>query len=118
MQKYYDLIDILVYPRRSMRLTELVTPLKPLEAMAQGRIVLASNVGGHRELIEDRRTGYLFGADDPKALAQCILETIRDSDNWEHVRACARSFVERERSWPSSVAGYEAVYRKVLQTPR
>jgi glycosyltransferase involved in cell wall biosynthesis len=44
----YDLIDVLVYPRRSIRLTELVTPLKPLEAMAQGRVVVASDVGGHR----------------------------------------------------------------------
>jgi PEP-CTERM/exosortase A-associated glycosyltransferase len=48
---YYGLVDLLVYPRHSQRLTELVTPLKPLEAMARGQIVLASDVGGHRELI-------------------------------------------------------------------
>ena len=46
-----------MYPRLSMRLTELVTPLKPLEAMAQGRLVVASDVGGHRELIRDGETG-------------------------------------------------------------
>ena len=60
VQRYYDLIDVLVYPRRSMRLTELVTPLKPLEAMAQGRMFVASDVGGHRELIRDGETGLLF----------------------------------------------------------
>jgi glycogen(starch) synthase len=54
VQRYYGLIDVLIYPRRSMRLTDLVTPLKPLEAMAQGKLVLASDVGGHRELITDR----------------------------------------------------------------
>ena len=53
-----------------MRLTELVTPLKPLEAMAQGRLVLASDVGGHKELIEDRVTGYLFPANDASSLAE------------------------------------------------
>ena len=53
VQRYYDLIDVLVYPRLPMRLTELVTPLKPLEAMAQGRLLAASDVGGHRELIRD-----------------------------------------------------------------
>ena len=40
-----------------MRLTELVTPLKPLEAMAQGKLIVASDVGGHRELIRDGETG-------------------------------------------------------------
>ena len=53
MRRYYDLVDLLVFPRISSRLTELVTPLKPLEAMAQERIVVASSVGGHRELIRD-----------------------------------------------------------------
>ncbi|MDF0678140.1 MAG: glycosyltransferase [Nitrosomonas sp.] len=57
---YYDLIDVLVYPRLSMRLTDLVTPLKPLEAMAQGRVLAASDVGGHQELIRDNHNGILF----------------------------------------------------------
>ena len=52
-----------------MRLTELVTPLKPVEAMAEGRLVIASDVGGHRELIDDETTGFLFPADDVGALA-------------------------------------------------
>ena len=64
--RYYDLVDVLVYPRVSMRLTELVTPLKPLEAMARGHLVMASDVGGHRELIEDGVTGHLFVPDDPQ----------------------------------------------------
>jgi glycogen synthase len=53
---------VLAYPRHSMRLTELVTPLKPLEAMAQGRVLVASDVGGHRELIRDGQTGFLCPA--------------------------------------------------------
>src|SRR3546814_940837 len=64
VERYYSLTDILAYPRKKMRLTDLVTPLKPLEAMAQGRLVAASNVGGHRELIEDGATGTLFAPDD------------------------------------------------------
>ena len=51
VNRYYDLVDLLVYARHAMRLTELVTPLKPLEAMAQGRLFVASDVGGHRELV-------------------------------------------------------------------
>ena len=64
VRAYYDLVDLLVYPRRRMRLTDLVTPLKPLEAMAERRLVVASDVGGHQELIHDNETGYLFAADD------------------------------------------------------
>ena len=59
VHRYYDLIDVLVYPRLPMRLTDLVTPLKPLEAMAQGRLVAGSDVGGHRELMRDGDTAGL-----------------------------------------------------------
>ena len=69
VERYYGLVDILAYPRKRMRLTDLVTPLKPLEAMAQGRLVAASDVGGHRELIRDGDTGTLFPPDDPAAIA-------------------------------------------------
>ncbi|HTF19061.1 MAG TPA: TIGR04063 family PEP-CTERM/XrtA system glycosyltransferase, partial [Chryseolinea sp.] len=62
VQRYYNIIDVLVYPRLSTRLTELVTPLKPLEAMAQGRLLIASDVGGHRELIRAGETGILVKA--------------------------------------------------------
>ena len=72
VQRYYDLIDVLAYPRHRIRLTEIVTPLKPLEAMAQGRMFVASDVGGHRELVRDGETGFLFPAGDPRALAQAI----------------------------------------------
>src|ERR1700709_710364 len=51
-----------------MRLTELVTPLKPLEAMASGRLLVASDVGGHRELIRHGETGLLFKAGNPPPL--------------------------------------------------
>jgi PEP-CTERM/exosortase A-associated glycosyltransferase len=111
--RYYDLIDALVYPRRSMRLTELVTPLKPLEAMAQGRMVVASDVGGHRELVADGETGHLFAAGDAGALAGVLGRILGARDAWPAMRARARAFVERERSWDRSVARYRDVYRRV-----
>jgi PEP-CTERM/exosortase A-associated glycosyltransferase len=112
--RYYDLIDTLVYPRRSMRLTELVTPLKPLEAMAQGRLVVASDVGGHRELIADGDTGHLFSAGNAEALAAVLDRVLGARDAWPAMRARARAFVERERSWDRSVARYSDVYRRVV----
>lgn len=114
VQRYYDLVDLLVYPRHSMRLTELVTPLKPLEAMAQGRLLLASDVGGHRELIRDGDTGKLFRAGSAPALAQAALVLLAAPQTWPAVRAAGRRFVETERNWTVSVSHYPAAYAKVL----
>ena len=111
VQRYYDLVDVLVYPRLSMRLTELVTPLKPLEAMAQGRLMVASDVGGHRELIRDNETGVLFKAGDPDALADKVLALLATPERWPALRAAARQFVETERNWAVSVGRYRNVYQ-------
>ena len=110
VQAYYNLVDIFVYPRLSMRLTDLVTPLKPLEAMAQGRIVVASDVGGHHELIRDRETGYLFKAGDRQALAQSVLQALDDQLHWSDLRRRGRAYVEDVRNWQCSVANYPSVY--------
>ena len=115
MRRYYDLVDMLVFPRVSTRLTELVTPLKPLEAMAQERIVVASSVGGHRELIRDRETGYLFPPDDPQRIAEGVFAALADQDSWPRIRAHAIEFIETERSWEHSVARYREVYRRILR---
>lgn len=110
VQRYYNLVDVLVYPRLRMRLTDLVTPLKPLEAMAQGRLLVASDVGGHGELIEDGKTGVLFKADDPQDLATKVLELIAQPERWPALRKAARRYVEVERNWPVSVVRYQKVY--------
>jgi PEP-CTERM/exosortase A-associated glycosyltransferase len=114
VQDYYALVDIFVYPRRSMRLTEKVTPLKPLEAMALGGIVLASDVGGHRELVRAHETGWFFRADDVQALSRAILELIANRENAPSMRTTARRFVETERGWARSAAGYERAYARAL----
>jgi len=114
VQRYYELIDVLAYPRLPIRLTELVTPLKPLEAMAQGRMFVASDVGGHRELIRDRETGFLFRAGDVGELQRVLEELLAQRELWPQIRAQARRFVEVERTWTSSVARYAEVYRRAL----
>ena len=112
---YYEVFDALVYPRQASRLTELVTPLKPLEAMAQGRLVVASDVGGHRELIRDGETGLLFRAGDHASLARTVVEALAQPDRARAIRATARRFVETERTWAASVAKYATVYERLLK---
>jgi PEP-CTERM/exosortase A-associated glycosyltransferase len=110
VQRYYNLVDMFVYPRLSMRLTDLVTPLKPLEAMAQGRVLVASDVGGHHELIRDQETGYLFKAGDKDALSKTILSALANQSQWEKIRQAGRRYVEEERNWRVSVERYRDVY--------
>ena len=95
VRRYYGLLDVFVYPRHRMRLTDLVTPLKPLEAMAQGKLVFASDVGGHQELIKHGKTGYLFPADDKAGL----------------VRALEDLFSQR-----SSASLYDRLYKQLIRT--
>lgn len=115
VQRYYDLVDVLVYPRHRMRLTDLVTPLKPLEAMAQRRLLLASDVGGHKELIEDGVTGRLFRAGDRQAFADTVLDMFARRDEWDAFRVAGRRFVEQQRNWLASVENYREVYGRLLR---
>ncbi len=116
VQRYYDLVDVLAYPRHSMRLTELVTPLKPLEAMAQGRLLVASDVGGHKELIKNGLTGVLFKAGDANALAQAVVKLLASSETWSALRRAGRQFVEEERNWTVSVANYKSAYSRLAKS--
>lgn len=96
VQDYYNQVDMFVYPRLSMRLTDLVTPLKPLEAMAQGRLVIASDVGGHKELITDQENGVLFKANDPDSLAESVLNLISDVDSWDAMRQAGKNMLSKK----------------------
>ncbi|MBI3772195.1 MAG: glycosyltransferase, exosortase A system-associated [Gammaproteobacteria bacterium] len=113
VQAYYNLVDIFVYPRLPMRLTNLVTPLKPLEAMAQGSLIVASDVGGHKELIQDGITGRLFKAGDKESLAQTVIAFLNDSASWAAYRQAGRRYVEAERNWSVSVSRYAPVYEQL-----
>ena len=106
---YYGAMDLLVYPRPATPLTDMVTPLKPLEAMAAGKPVLASDVAGHRELIRHGFNGLLFRAGDAEALAAGMDAALRSADLAD-VSARARQWVCDERTWRAAVARYQPVY--------
>lgn len=114
VQRYYGIVDVFAYPRRSIRLTELVTPLKPLEAMAQGHVFVASDVGGHRELIRHGETGVLFEAGSARKLAEAVQGLLSDPTTRQRLREAGRHYIETERTWAASVARYAPVYARLL----
>lgn len=116
VERYYALCDIMAYPRKASRLTDLVTPLKPLEAMAQGKLVAASDVGGHRELIADGVTGTLFAPDSPEACARALGNLLDGRSAWDDRRATARIYVETRHDWAHNVERYQDVYQELLPT--
>ncbi|MBB1075256.1 glycosyltransferase, exosortase A system-associated [Rhodoferax sp. 4810] len=115
VNKYYDLIQVLAYPRHPMRLTELVTPLKPLEAMAQGQLFVASDVGGHKELVQHHQTGVLFKAGSADALAESLLGLLNNPTLWPVLKTNGREFVENVRNWKNSVANYVGPYEALIR---
>jgi glycosyltransferase involved in cell wall biosynthesis len=82
--------------------------------MALGRLVVASDVGGHRELIRDGTNGILFRAGSVDALAERVLEVLAHPERWPALKAGGRRFVEAERNWRKSVSSYRAVYDGAL----
>jgi glycogen(starch) synthase len=114
VERYYALADVLAYPRKASRLTDLVTPLKPLEAMAQGKLVAASSVGGHRELMTDGVTGTLFAPDDPADCARVLAALLADRARWPALREAARAHVAASHDWARNVLRYQPVYHSLV----
>jgi len=114
VERYYSLVDVLAYPRKAQRITDLVSPLKPLEAMAQRRLVAAASVGGHRELITDGDTGTLFAPDDPAACAAAIARLLAAPEGWEAMKNRAQAHVRARHDWAVNARDYLSVYYLLL----
>lgn len=108
--RYYGLIDLFVLPRRPNRLTNLVTPLKPLEIMARTKPLLASNCGGHRELIIHGENGLLFDAEAPAGLTDAVRSAYAGRSALPDLGRRARLWAAANRSWEAAVTPTIAMY--------
>jgi glycosyltransferase involved in cell wall biosynthesis len=115
VKDYYSIMDIVVCPRHRLRLTDLVTPLKPLEAMAMARMVLASDVGGHLELIRHDQTGIIFKADDREDFVQRATLACKDRNRRMEIAGAGRRYVESERNWRDLASNYLPVYQAIAR---
>jgi len=113
--RYYSVADVMVFPRLSVRLTELVTPLKPLEAMALRKAVLASDVGGHRELVEHDNTGLLFRSESVADFCVQAERLISQPELRQQLGERGREMVLRDKDWKVLARRYQAIYEFVSQ---
>jgi len=111
VERYYSVMDVLVYPRRKVRIAELVTPLKPLEAMAAGKAVLGSDVGGIRELVDPEVTGLLFSPEDISDFCSQAERLLRNAALRDSLGNRARQKMLEDRDWRVLARGYESAYR-------
>jgi PEP-CTERM/exosortase A-associated glycosyltransferase len=110
---YYRLFDLLVLPRRDTRETRLVTPLKPMEIMAMAKPVVASDIGGHREIVVDGMNGVLFSSESTVDLAAKCRTLLRDARTRQDLGLRGREWVEGHRHWKVLVQRYVELYEKL-----
>jgi glycosyltransferase involved in cell wall biosynthesis len=113
VRDYHAVLDVFVVPRTPDRVCQLVTPLKPVEAMASGLPVVVSAVGGLSEIINDEVTGLTFPPLDAGALADRLAELLRNPDRRAALGARAREWVARDRTWAHNATRYRTAYERL-----
>lgn len=113
VNKAFDNIDVIVNPRVKSKITDTVTPLKPLEAMAHQKLVVASDVGGMKELIKNDVNGLLFEHDNIDSLERTLKQVIGDGINHQIVEN-ALNYVKENKSWESNAYYYKKIYQNLL----
>lgn len=114
VSSWYSVMDVVAYPRVRAVINERVTPLKPLEVMAMGKVCIASDVGGLTELIEDGVTGVIFSSGNARSLADAIMRLREDDVLRATLGSAAQDYVKREREWSQIVAAYLEIYHSLI----
>lgn len=115
--RYYGLIDAFVVPRTGHRVCQMVTPLKPYEAMAMERAVVVSGVQALREMVVPGKTGLVFHPEDPEHLADVLEPLIRSPERRRTLGRAARDWVCRHRTWTQNGDRYAELYRELKVRP-
>lgn len=113
VRRYYSLIDIAPFPRKPFRVCELVSPMKPFEAMAMAKAVVVSDVAALADMVDDGRTGMTFAKGNATDLADVLALLLRNDDLRNDLGQSARNWVLSNRTWGKSAAVIAQVYSDV-----
>ena len=115
VQRYYSLIDIAPLPRKGFRVCELVSPLKPFEAMASGKLLITSNVKALNEIIEHGVTGLVFERDNYQDLAEKLESVVVDEDLRNEIAKNGNLWVKENHSWEKIAKSVTSIYEHLLE---
>ena len=113
VESYYSLIDVCPFPRKPWEVCEMVSPLKPFEALAMEKAVVVSGVRALREIIDDKVTGRVFEAGSPEALADALQTLLDDADARRNYGIAGRQWVQENRTWLHSAGTVLQAYRSL-----
>lgn len=113
VRDFHAVLDVFVVPRTPDRVCQLVTPLKPVEAMASGLAVVVSAVKALAEIVQDKATGMLVPPQDAGALADCLAALLDAPDLRAELGGNAREWVARDRTWEHNAARYRDAYARL-----
>jgi glycosyltransferase involved in cell wall biosynthesis len=113
VREFHALLDVFVVPRTPDRVCQLVTPLKPVEAMASGLCVVTSEVKALAEIIKPDVTGALTIPQDAVALADTLEPLVRSPDVRRKLGDNAREWVARDRTWAHNAERYRDAYARL-----
>ena len=116
VRQFHALLDVFVVPRTPDRVCQLVTPLKPVEAMASGLCVVTSEVKALTEIVKHEVTGMQTVPQDPVSLADCLERLIYSPDIRRKLGDNAREWVARDRTWSHNAARYRDAYARLGAT--
>lgn len=111
---YYSLLDVFVVPRINVPVSNIVTPLKPLEAMVNGKVVVVSDVSALKEMVIDGETGLFFKADDHDNLADVFIQLAKNRKIRYSLGQRAREWVLANRTWDKLAEQYLEIYNNTL----
>jgi glycosyltransferase involved in cell wall biosynthesis len=110
---YYSVMDVLAFPRKGLPVCEVVSPLKPFEAMAMGKLVVASNVAALAEIVEHGVTGLLHRKDDVSDLCDQLATALAQPAHRAALARRGQDWVREHRSWATITGRIDAVYREL-----
>ena len=116
VRQFHALLDVFVVPRTPDRVCQLVTPLKPVEAMASGLCVVTSEVKALTEIVKHEVTGMQTVPQDPVSLADCLEHLLYSPDIRRKLGDNAREWAARDRTWAHNAARYRDAYARLGAT--
>jgi glycosyltransferase involved in cell wall biosynthesis len=114
--RYYGLMDVCPFPRKPLPVCELVSPLKPFEAMALGKAVLVSSVSAMADAIEPGVNGHVFAKGDVADLAAKLRHMLERPAQMQALGRSARQWVRSRRTWERSAEQVEFAYEQARES--